>query len=147
MVHLSMAEFGKVARMLHQLGYYEVLVLCGRDECGCAEREVARILSFTLDEIHDRALYCRFFQETTVEGVLMSTRFPPEVLTEDEVRGLTRACSSRAPTGLRNAALIAVLYRAGLRVSEALDLRVKDFNPEAGTLRVLRTRWTSRQCC
>ncbi len=45
-----------------------------------------------------------------------------EILTDDEVTSLIRACSRRAPTGIRNAALVAVMYRAGLRVSEALAL-------------------------
>ena len=44
-------------------------------------------------------------------------RFPVEVLTPDEVRALLTACSSRAPTGIRNRALITVLYRGGLRLS------------------------------
>ena len=65
-------------------------------------------------------------------------RFPAEVLTEDEVRRLLRAASGRAPTGIRNRALIAVLYRGGLRVSEALALYPKDADAQAGTLRVLR---------
>ncbi len=64
--------------------------------------------------------------------------FPPEVLTDEEVGRLLRACSRRAPTGLRNRALIAVLYRAGLRISEALDLFPKDVDLEAGSIRVLR---------
>ena len=55
-------------------------------------------------------------------------RFPAELLSPDEVRALLRACSSRAPTGIRNRALIAVLYRGGLRVSEALALHVKDID-------------------
>ncbi len=41
-------------------------------------------------------------------------RFPAELLSPEEVRELLRACSSRAPTGIRNRALIAVLYRGGL---------------------------------
>jgi integrase/recombinase XerD len=65
-------------------------------------------------------------------------RFPPEVLTPEEVRSLIRACSARAPTGIRNRALLAVLARGGLRVSEALALRPKDVDPAAGSLTVLR---------
>jgi site-specific recombinase XerD len=64
-------------------------------------------------------------------------RYPAEILSEDEVRGLVRACSRRAPTGVRSAALLGVLYRAGLRISEALGLRPKDLDQRAGTLRVL----------
>ncbi len=70
-------------------------------------------------------------------NVCKGKQFPPEILTPAEVRRLIRACSSRAPTGIRNAALIAALYRGGLRVSEALDLHVKDFDPETAVLRVL----------
>jgi site-specific recombinase XerD len=46
------------------------------------------------------------------------------------------ACPS-TPVGLRNRALIAVMYRAGLRIREALELRPKDIDPAAGAVRVL----------
>lgn len=63
--------------------------------------------------------------------------FPPEVLTEGEVKALIRACSNRAPTGIRNRALIVAMYRAGLRLGEALALKPKDVDPKTGTVRVL----------
>lgn len=65
-------------------------------------------------------------------------KFPGEPLTDDEMRLILRACSQRAPTGIRNRALLTVMYRTGLRVSEALDLRPVDVDPEAGTVRVLQ---------
>jgi site-specific recombinase XerD len=71
-------------------------------------------------------------------------RLPPEPLTQDEVRALLRACSEKTSTGIRNRALIAVLYRCGLRVSEALSLMPKDCDLRAGTIRVLHgkgDRW------
>jgi integrase/recombinase XerD len=64
-------------------------------------------------------------------------RLPPEVLTDDEVAKLMRACSHRAPTGIRNRALIALLYRTGLRINEALSLYPKDLELDKGTVRVL----------
>lgn len=57
-----------------------------------------------------------------------------DLLTAEEVEALMRACSKRAPTGRRNRALIAVLWRCGLRISEALALGVKDVNLTEGTL-------------
>jgi site-specific recombinase XerD len=66
-----------------------------------------------------------------------SRRRPVEPLTSAEVALLLRQCSASAPTGIRNRALITVMYRAGLRASEALALRAADVNPERGTLRVL----------
>jgi site-specific recombinase XerD len=65
-----------------------------------------------------------------------SRKRPPEVLTEQEVRALIGACSNRAPTGIRNRALIAVLWRCGLRLGEALALEPRDADLHAGALRV-----------
>ncbi len=64
--------------------------------------------------------------------------YPAEVLTRDEVSRLLAACSRRGHAGLRNQALIVVLWRSGLRIAEALvALRPKDINLEAGTITVL----------
>ncbi len=65
-----------------------------------------------------------------------SRRRPPEVLSEAEAIALLKACSARAPTGVRNRALIAVLWRCGLRISEALSLELRDVDVQAGTVRV-----------
>ena len=59
-------------------------------------------------------------------------RLPVEVLSPAEVRSLINACSNRAPKGIRNRALIAVLYRCGLRIGEALALMPKDLDEKAG---------------
>lgn len=64
-------------------------------------------------------------------------KLPPEILTADEVQPLMNACSKRAPTGIRNRGLIAVLYRGQLRIGEALALMPRHLDPQAGTLRVL----------
>lgn len=64
-------------------------------------------------------------------------KFPSETLTAAEVAALLKGCSATYPTGIRNRALITVMYRAGLRVGEALALRPADVNVQAGTIRVL----------
>ena len=71
--------------------------------------------------------------------------YPVEVLAPDEVRRLIMACSASSSLGLRNRALITVLYRAGLRISEALDLRVKDVDMYAGSIAVLRGKGNRRR--
>lgn len=63
-------------------------------------------------------------------------RFPPEVLSANEMERLLAACGA-GPTASRNRALLAVLYRTGLRISEALALRPKDVDLDAGAVRVL----------
>lgn len=64
-------------------------------------------------------------------------RFHPEVLTDAEVRALIDAVTGPSFSRARNRALMAVLYRAGLRLNEALCLRPKDVDAGAGAIRVL----------
>lgn len=64
-------------------------------------------------------------------------KFPAEPLTKDEVLALMKACSRRALTGKRERALICLLWRGQLRVSEALGLKPADFDPGKCTLRIL----------
>jgi integrase/recombinase XerD len=56
------------------------------------------------------------------------TRREIDILTQDDVRALMAACSRRSPTGVRNRALIALLYGSGLRIAEALALKPKDLD-------------------
>ncbi len=67
-------------------------------------------------------------------------RFPSEVLNAAEVRSLLGACGDATSIALRNRALIALLYRAGLRAGEALAIRTKDIDWEAGAVRVLHAK-------
>lgn len=79
------------------------------------------------------------------KGRKRSRRFPVEILTPAEAVALIKTCSTASSTGLRNRALLTVLYRAGLRISEALALRLKDVDLEAGTLTVLHGKGDRRR--
>lgn len=59
-----------------------------------------------------------------------------ELLTPDEAAALVHASSGRAPTGLRNRALVAVMYRSGLRPGEALALMPGDVDLARGAVEV-----------
>ena len=66
---------------------------------------------------------------------------PPYVLTDDEVRRLFAAVDSQPMSSYSNKAMVdpvlfRVLYDAGLRVSEALNLTLPDVDRRAGTLRI-----------
>lgn len=63
-------------------------------------------------------------------------KLPGQVLTPEEMRALLAQCSRRAPTGIRDRALLTVIYRCGLRVSEALALLPSDVDIRRGTVRV-----------
>jgi site-specific recombinase XerD len=69
-------------------------------------------------------------------SAIKGRRFPPEPLTPDEVWALIDACG-RGLAGRRNRALIVVMWRAGLRVSEAVALAPKDVDLERGRVAVL----------
>ena len=61
----------------------------------------------------------------------------PDVLSLGEIKRLLNAPDSHKPTGIRDAAMLELLYAAGLRVSELTHLRIQDINLEAGFVRVL----------
>jgi integrase/recombinase XerC len=67
-----------------------------------------------------------------------SKRRSVDVLTDDEVKALIGACSNRAPTGIRNRAMLAVMWRCGLRIAEALSVQLSDVDLDNGVLSVQR---------
>lgn len=50
----------------------------------------------------------------------------PRVLSQDEVTALMRMPNLKCPTGLRDRAMMALMHRCGLRVSEACGLHLRD---------------------
>jgi integrase/recombinase XerD len=60
----------------------------------------------------------------------------PEALTEAEVEALLAAPDAQAPRGLRDRAMLELIYATGLRVSELVGLRVIQVNRRQGVLRV-----------
>jgi integrase/recombinase XerD len=60
----------------------------------------------------------------------------PDVLSVEDVKLLLSIPDTNTPTGSRDAAMIELLYAAGLRVSELINLKLQDVNMEAGFVRV-----------
>jgi len=60
----------------------------------------------------------------------------PDVLSVDEVKRLLNSPDTKAALGARDAAMFELLYAAGLRVSELVNLKLQDINLEAGFVRV-----------
>ena len=102
---------------------------------GLSLRSIGRVSSAV------RGLY-RF---AAVEGTIRidpaeqidSARLPkslPRYLNLDEVDGLLEAPDTAIPEGLRDRAMLELLYATGLRVSELITLRIADFNFDIGYL-------------
>lgn len=64
-------------------------------------------------------------------------KLPGETYTPAEIAALLAGCSLRAPTGIRNRAMIMFLWRSGLRVSEITTMRPAQLNQAAHSVRVL----------
>jgi site-specific recombinase XerD len=73
-------------------------------------------------------------------------KLPNEILNRDEILALC-AAFTKSSLGLRNRALVFVLHRAGLRVSEALALRPADVNLDQGTIQVVHGKGGAGRVC
>jgi len=60
----------------------------------------------------------------------------PKVLTVEQCLGLLQAPDRETPEGLRDAAMLTLLYATGLRVSELVSLRMHQVDLERGSVRV-----------
>lgn len=79
----------------------------------------------------DRDLTPAVLQARTTRATL------PRGLTTAEVHALLDSCDQNTTIGVRDAAVIRLLWRLGIRASECARLRLDDINWQAGTLTVL----------
>lgn len=86
------------------------------------------LVLFGIDELRQESYTTDFMGRTRKKAA--------EPLSASEVAALIDAESGQSQTGLRNRALVAVLYHAGLRVGEALRLRIADVDLNSGLIRV-----------
>jgi len=61
----------------------------------------------------------------------------PKIISVRDVEALIQAGDPQAPKGLRNIAMLEVMYGAGLRVSELIGLKHQDLNLDTGLVRVM----------
>lgn len=118
---------------LHLVRYFQSL-----RSSGISARSVARALAAL------RGMY-RFFtsekwvREDPTENVENPRLWSnlPKTLTFSEVEDLLAAPDRNDPAGLRDAAMLELLYATGLRVSELIRVRVDDLVLDAGFLRTI----------
>lgn len=65
------------------------------------------------------------------------TRKLPDVLSVEEVEAVFSAIDLSSNEGMRNRAMLEVLYSSGLRASELVSLSLPNYYPEAGFLKIL----------
>ncbi|MDD3313233.1 site-specific tyrosine recombinase XerD [Pseudodesulfovibrio sp.] len=103
---------------------------------GLKNRSLARHLS-SLRGFFAFAVQEKWYKEDPGQ-LLDNPKLPkklPEFLTREEI-GRVLALPDDSPLGLRDRAMLEVLYAAGLRVSELIGMRVLDYDPQVGLLKV-----------
>jgi integrase/recombinase XerD len=110
----------------------------GPDEEPYRATSVARTLS-TVRTFHRFAVREGIVDDDPTAGVVRPhlPRALPHPLTVEEVTAIIDAPRTEHPAGLRDRAIVELLYGAGLRISELTGLDVDDLDPDAGSVRVL----------
>ena len=104
---------------------------------GLGSRSIARHLT-TLRGLYTFLLSERRIPADPTEHIQSPRQWHniPHFLNLEQVDGILAAPDAAKPTGLRDRAMIELLYAAGLRVSELCGVRLTDLNAEMGFLRV-----------
>ena len=105
---------------------------------GYSSRSTARSLSSL------RAFYAYLLSKSLInENPTSKIQSPklghslPKVLSEEDVEKLINAPSTKEPIGLRDRAMLELLYACGLRISELINLDVLNLNLRQGVVKVL----------
>ncbi|MFQ5716289.1 MAG: site-specific tyrosine recombinase XerD [Nitrospinales bacterium] len=107
-----------------------------KDE-GLAARSIARCLA-SLKSFF-RFLYIERHIKENVMDILESPKLwrkLPQVMSLEEVESLLACPNIAYPTGLRDRAMLEILYATGLRVTELVSLKTNGLNLQVGFLRV-----------
>lgn len=146
---LSERTIESYGRDLHQ--FAEFLIREGRDLVSATPEDVRTFLAMGCWKPSTRARKAAairsFYRQALREGTLISdpTRgvlaprpdsHLPRVLSVEEISRLL-ASPGTDPRGLRDRALLEVIYGAGLRASEVLSLRIQDVDLDVGFVRTI----------
>jgi integrase/recombinase XerD len=102
---------------------------------GLSARSMARLIS-ALKSFFRFSVLSGFVKENPTSRLSTPSTWQalPKVLTVEEVEELMSAADEKEPQGLRDRAMLEVLYGAGLRVSELVSLKPADINLDDGFL-------------
>ncbi|WP_275096126.1 site-specific tyrosine recombinase XerD [Sedimenticola hydrogenitrophicus] len=112
--------------------------LAARARAGTKARSSARLLS-CLRQFYQHALregWVRVDPSARIDAPRLG-RPLPKSLTEQEVEALLEAPETEDPEGLRDRAMLELLYATGLRVSELVGLRFAQLGLNQGLVRVM----------
>src|SRR5476649_1726169 len=111
--------------------------LANRKKAGLAAASIKLIV--VAIKIFFRFLHVRKITERDIAEVLPMPRierYLPETLNEIQVEQLLNAIDTKQPLGLRDRAMVELLYASGLRISELTNARLENLNLDGGVIRV-----------
>ena len=111
--------------------------LAARNRAGIGARTNARELTALRRFYAEQVRHDAGFEDPTL--LLDAPKLPrtlPKALAEREIEGLLEAPDTATPIGLRDRAMLELMYACGLRVSELVTLPLAGLNLRQGVLRV-----------
>lgn len=135
-LHKRLAAQGKV---LEAATREDILATLAQEiQQGKSPRSVSRYLS----------VYRQFYRWLIREGTITSDpvaliespktgRGLPKALTEEDIESLLAAPDTQTLLGMRDRAMLELMYATGLRVSELVDLQLSNLNLNQGVIRVI----------
>lgn len=130
-------DFVKSGKLVWSRVPEEALVrfIHGESRAGLSARSLARLISALRSYFRFLVLSGFVKKDPTSQLATPSTWLSlPKFLTVGEVESLLRAPDGTKPRGLRDRAMLEVLYGSGLRVSELISLKLAEVNLEDGFL-------------
>ncbi|HXH03018.1 MAG TPA: site-specific tyrosine recombinase XerD [Candidatus Competibacteraceae bacterium] len=112
--------------------------LAARKQAGAKPRSTARLLSALRHFYRHQLRHQRLTADPTAR--IASPRLGralPDTLSEADVEQLLQAPGTDGELGLRDRAMLEMLYACGLRVSELVQLRLDQLNLQLGCLRIV----------
>jgi len=123
-------------RSLGEMGPEDILsYLSSLRERGLSNSSIARHL-VTLRQFYHFLITEKSEERDPTANIEFPTLWKklPHVLNYQEVEALLNQPDRRTPLGIRDAAMLELLYATGIRVSELISLTLRDINLEAGYL-------------
>ncbi len=127
----SNKEFLKDSNRNTILSYLTTLQSKGR-AVSTISRNLAAIKSFYQYLVRER--YLEKDPAANLESPKLEKKLP-KILTINEVEELLKQPNNFLPTGLRDKAMLELLYATGIRVSELISLNISDINLEMGYIK------------
>jgi len=136
---LTSDRLGAMELPWHRLGYQHTqalrAALADRYSPATANRHLAALRGVLREAWRLGLMSAEDLQRAIDLPAVRGERLPRgRALSRGELRALFESCRGRSPADARDAALMGVLYAAGLRRAEVVALEVSDYDPETGAL-------------